>query len=171
MSTPLYPVFDGDGTHAPKRPVASTDLGGLYKSDVLGYEPDPESQVTAADVKQWMMCIEAMGRMIPLLRVTCHVETGMGTAVPLFASCVNSTVTTAEISITEVSPGVYRVSWLSGRIPSLSGAPTVSNLISSGGLPCVASVLSYTSTSVDIDVRDFTGAPETDPFEFVLQVY
>lgn len=169
MATPTYPVFDGDGTHAPKRPVASTDLGGLYKANAIGYEPDPETQVTAEDCKQWMMCIEALGRMVPLLRVTCHVETGMGTAVPLFASCVNSTVTTAEISITEVSAGRYRVSWLAGRIPALSGAPTVSNIVAS--LPCVASIHSYTSTSVDIDVRDFTGAVETDPFEFVLQVY
>ena len=36
----------------------------------------------------------------------------------------------------------------------------------------VESILSeLDSPSVDVDVRDFTGAPETDPFGFVLQVY
>ena len=53
MSTPTYAVFDGDGgANVPKRPVASTDLGGLYKVNDIKYAPNPDTQVTAEDVKQ-----------------------------------------------------------------------------------------------------------------------
>ena len=170
MATPTYPVFDGDGTHAPKRPVASTDLGGLYKANAIGFEPDPETQVTAEDCKQWMMCIEALGRMTPILQFSIGVATGMGASVPSYLSSVNSTLLTSAVTVVETATGRYTATWASGIIPPVGCIPTISTY-RSGGNVLVPSIYTRSNTSVVFETRDFAGALSGVSTGVVIQIF
>lgn len=163
MATPDYPVFEGDGgLNTPKRPVAATDLGGLYKVNDIGWEPDPEKHVTAEDVLQWEMCIERIGRMIPVLSVDFHVSNAMGTENPSAVACVNLGVVTTDITVAKTgTTGEYVVTIPSGVIPPSNLRPMAtlskSDSYSNSGDSANVTVYSYTSTTITIRVRDFTG--------------
>jgi hypothetical protein len=171
MSTPTYAVFDGDGgANVPKRPVASTDLGGLYKVNDIKYAPNPDTQVTAEDVKQWEMCIERMARMLPVLKFDITLTTSMTGAHPAHVSCVNNAIGTSDVNVSETGYGTYRASWSPSTLPASNGAPMVT-VIKTGTPALDVQITSYSATQVNFITLDYTGAAYSSSVGIVVAVY
>lgn len=169
MTSPVYPVFEGDGgVNAPKRPTADVDLGGLSFVDSVKYPPKDRERLSATDYMQATMSLERVARMIPVLIVEGGLETG-GPGIDAVVS-VNDALTTGNISVTENSSGVYTVSIPSGKLPTSSGRPVV-ELVNGSGNVSQIDVASYTATSIVLNARDYAGSLTGNTAVFKLKVY
>jgi hypothetical protein len=170
MATPTYSVFDGDGgVNPPKRPVAATDLGGLNKKNVLGYEPDPDERVTAEDVMQWERCIEAMGRMLPMLHVDLYLAAA--TAQVINVVSVKSSLTTANVTAVEIGTGHYRVTVPAYSLPSSNAKPMA--YLTGGISATIAHASAATTSSVqwEIYTQNASGGYVSNAAYVKLMVY
>lgn len=156
MTSPLYPVFEGDGgVNVPKRPTASVDLGGLDFVDSIKYPPKDRERISASDFMQITMSVERIARCIPVLIADLQLETAGG-QVTLSVYSVNDALTVANVVTTEVSSGVYRVTFPASSLPTANGRP-VAQVINSNGSVAVVDARAYTSTTVDLHTIDFSG--------------
>jgi len=170
MATPTYSVFDGDGgANTPKRPVAATDLGGLNKKNVLGYEPDPDEQVTAEDVMQWERCIEAMGRMIPMLNADLYLQSGA--SVTINVTSVKTSLNTTNVVVTDVGPGHYRVTVPVNSLPATNGRPVTFLASASSANVAHTFALEVSSNEWDVYIQNTSHAYSGSAAGVKLMVY
>jgi hypothetical protein len=170
MTSPAYPVFEGDGgANAPKRPTAAVDLGGLDFVDSVKYPPKDRERLSASDYMQVTMSLERMARCMPVLVADLVLETAGGQE----TISVNSThdgLTTVNVVTTEVSSGVYRVTYPTNMLPVPNGRPMAS-VVYSNGLVAVVDVPTYTSTTVDLHTMDFAGNTTSNGCRAKLFIY
>jgi hypothetical protein len=170
MTSPVYPVFEGDGGgHAPKRPTASVDLGGLLFTDNIKYPPKDREQLSSTDYMQATMTLERVARMIPVLIVDLLLDDAPDLAIVGVVS-VNDALTTANVTVSKTATGRYRVSVPSGKLPTSSGRPTVEMAGSASGVGGVG-IEAYTATQFDIEVRDYAGTLVAGGTHVKLKVY
>jgi hypothetical protein len=169
MTSPVYPVFEGDGGgNAPKRPTASVDLGGLLFTDNIKYPPKDREDLSSTDFMQATMTLERVARMIPVLIVDATLATGAPTVD--YVTCVSDAVTTANVTITEIGTGQFRVTVPSGKLPTATGRPKFDIVVSSGDVGKVE-VSSYTATQFVGTTYDYTGAAIASNVTVKLSVY
>jgi hypothetical protein len=169
MTSPAYPVFEGDGgTHAPKRPTAAVDLGGLDFVDSVKYPPKDRERLSATDYMQATMSLERLARVTPVMLVDALGDT-TDTGTTAVAS-VNDALTTANVVTTRVDAGKYRVTYPSGKLPAANSAPVAQIIKAAGGIASVE-VNAYTSTTVDVWAYDFAGSVSGNSVDFKVLVY
>lgn len=170
MTSPVYPVFEGDGgVNAPKRPTADVDLGGLSFIDSVKYPPKDRERLSATDYMQATMSLERVARMIPVLIVDATLVTSPS-AMPLYVLSVNDALTTANVTISETGTGAYRVTIPSGKLPTAAASPEAT-IIGNGSGVCMAGITASTATTFDIIVRDYAGSATTASSKVRLRVY
>src|SRR5512136_2105256 len=118
MASPTYPVYEGYGTHSPKRPTATADLGGLDFSDSQRLPPKNRVELSATDYMQTTMSLERIARMAPTLMANMVLVTS-GSPVPATGiSCVNNNVLAADVVITNTATGKYTIAYPANKLPS-----------------------------------------------------
>lgn len=170
MTSPVYPVYEGDGgVNAPKRPTADVDLGGLGFVDSVKYPPKDRERLSATDYMQVTMSLERIARMTPVLVADFDIEVGL-TGNPDYVVCVNDTVTTASVTLSETSSGHYRVTIPAGKIPTANCKPKV-DVINSGGAVASVEIASYSATQFNLVAYDFAGSATGNSATVKLSVY
>lgn len=172
MTSPVYPVFEGDGgSNLPKRPTASVDLGGLDFVDSVEYPPKDREILSATDYLQFTMSLERVARTIPMLRADVYGYAAMtpGTATTNVVS-VNGTLTTANVTVERLALGKYRVTYPTGKLPTANSKP-VAILLKGAGGTASAEVTAFTSTTVDVWTYNFGGALSNTDVYFTVEVY
>lgn len=170
MTSPVYPVFEGDGgVNAPKRPTASVDLGGLSFTDSVKYPPKDRERLSATDYMQVTMSLERIARMSPVLIVDILVDDVPDLAV-VGVTSVNDVLTTANVVPSRLSLGKYRITIPSGKLPTANGRPSVEMCGTANGVGAVG-IDAYTATTFDIDVRDYAGTLVDGGTYVKLKVY
>jgi len=170
MTSPAYPVFEGDGgTNAPKRPTAAVDLGGLDFVDSVKYPPKDRERLSATDYMQTTMSLERMARCLPVLVADLILETAGGQETVSVTS-VNDGLTTVNVVTTEVGSGVYRVTYPANMLPVSVGRPSAI-VTYSNGLVAHVDVSTYTATTVDLAAFDYDGNGTPDGCYVKLSVY
>src|SRR5512136_2702004 len=148
MTSPAYPVFEGDGgTNAPKRPIADVDLGGLAFVDSIKYPPKDRERLSCTDYMQTTMSLERAARTIPMLRAEIYGYASMPAGTPAVSvASVNDTLTTANVTTERLATGKYRITYPVNKIPPANTKPTAILRLGSGGT-AIVEVNSYTSTT------------------------
>jgi hypothetical protein len=169
MTSPVYPVFEGDGGgNAPKRPTASVDLGGLLFTDNIKYPPKDREDLSSTDFMQATMTLERVARMIPVLIVDATLETGSSTIDSV--TCVSDAVTTSNVTIAELGTGNFRITIPSGKLPTATSLPKFDIINSSGGV-CKVELSSHTATQFVALAYDYTGSVTGNSVAVKLSVY
>jgi len=169
MTSPAYPVFEGDGgANTPKRPTASVDLGGLDFVDSVKNPPKDRERLAASDYMQATMSLERVARMLPVLIADVTGETGTPSTDTVIS--VNDALTTVNVVTTEIGTGKYRVTYPTGKLPTANCSPVAQVIKSSGAIASVE-VNAYTATTVDVWAYDFAGSLSANSVQFKLLVY
>jgi hypothetical protein len=115
MTSPTYNAFVGSGAIGPARPTAEGHFGGLQFQDNPSRPPKDRERISSTDYMGAEMALECVCRMVPVLTVdfTPH-ET---TPVVNYVTSTNSALTTATVTITRISVGVFDIGWTSGSLP------------------------------------------------------
>lgn len=161
MTSPTYPVFEGDGgANTPLRPVAETHLGGLQFQDHPTKPPADKRRMSATDFMQTTMTVERAARMVPALVVDVD---GTGTLAISGVICTNDAVTASSVSVTSAATGSYVVTWTAGSLPPRRVRPRV--------IPQLFAVLSgatQTANSISMSFIDVNGADVAT--DFIVEV-
>lgn len=165
MTAPNHCVLDGTVGIAPRRPDSNCeDMGGLQFQDMAGEVPRPNEHLSAKDFKQVEMLLQRAWRMLPTLSFDIHVANAMGTISPSVISTANDNLIAGDIDVAPTgTTGEYVVTLPGGAaaLPAATRSPVASlvkadNYANSGDAANVT-VYAYTSTTITIRVRDFTG--------------
>lgn len=169
MTSPIYPVFEGDGgLNTPKRPTADVDLGGLDFVDSVKYPPKDRERLSCTDYMQVTMSLERVARMTPVLIVEGSVEGGSASVTSIVST--NDSLTTANVTIAEGSTGVYTITIPAARLPPAIGRPSAESINGAGGVAKI-DVPTYSSTSVVMNVRDYAGTLTSAATTYRVLVY
>lgn len=156
MTSPTYPVFEGDGgAHTPLRPTASLHLGGLEFQDHPTHPPTDRRRMSSTDFMQSTMTIERCASVVPVLQVDC---TGHATTPTINSvASANTTLTSSNVTISRTGTGAYDIQWPSSKLPPATIRPrafvsTADRRISwsqTGNTISVACVVASTGSATD----------------------
>lgn len=167
MTSPIYPVFEGDGgTHSPKWPDEN-DMGGLQFVDDPQYPPVHQKRLSATDYMQLEMCVARACRMVPALVFDFQPGNTPNTPAVLAHWSV---VDDLEFTINRTGTGLYTVAW-DQTLPPLVALPTIrgiGNYLVLGGLVTVSGQAAYLTCYA----TNSTPTPSDDPlYRYRVSVY
>jgi hypothetical protein len=114
-------VFD---LAVPRRPTL-TDVGGAAKeNDPVAPPPDPVSMLTADDVNQWALLLQAIGRCVPLIMVFFSQSGGVYTCTKVISPRSALHDSQATFPFTKLGTGrLHFGTNLNTSLPSSTGEP------------------------------------------------
>lgn len=163
MTSPVYPVFEGDGAaNGPMRPTASAHMGGLEFVDNPRYPPTDRRRMSATDFMQVEMVAERVARMVPALTLEWTLIDGSPSAVT-GVICVNDAISIASITVFQDAPGLYAVSWPAGSLPPKRLLPVA---VPHGEAVCASRT--QTANVVYLSFHDLAGNLVNTPFTLYI---
>lgn len=163
MTAPSHCVLEGAVGDPPRRPASNCeDMGGLQLQDDATNPPRPNEHLSALDFKQVEMLLQRAVKMSSTLCIDMHVAIGMGTVLASAIVSVNESILVLEVTVAPTgTTGEYLVTIPPGRLPAFNRSPVATLLkadnYANSGDAANATVYAYTSTTITIRVRDFTG--------------
>lgn len=111
-----YPIFEGNGTVAPRRPTLA-DFGGREFESVLPYLPNDRRRVPLHGYLQAAMAVDRACHSIPLLSIDFQAAVYPGAGTLLFVNSVVDGLTTSTVVLARYTAGNYRITWPAGSLP------------------------------------------------------
>lgn len=174
MTSPTWPVFDGDGgTNTPKRPTTD-DMGGLLFENSIAYPPTDGRRPRAENWKEVEWAIEAIAHMMPIAKVDVTWSGTAVTAVTVISAsneaALQSAITTSTIS---AGGGGFIITWPAGTLPPRTLHSRGFILEGSASNPALISVTDTAATTVTVSITDTQSPPEglADACKFSVDIY
>ncbi len=151
----------------PRRPTLD-DLGGGEKVNDGTSPPDPVRHLTAEDANQTAQQIAAIGRVMPVGRVSVRIGGG-GAHVVDKQNCAPSAATLLSFTVTDHGTGDIEIRWAQSLFPPAQGNPVAHATGSNPALIATEATTQGSSTyGARVRTQNAAGAALDVPFELEI---